>query len=211
MTERADIDQISRDIAACTTSHLALVTHLRSIDGDPTRPSKLPNWSVGHVLSHIARNADGHIAVMAGRPQYAGGMASRNADIESGSKRTWAGLVDDVEATCRAVEQCWNANADWESTAELIMGERPKAMLPFFRWREVEIHRVDLGLGYEFADLPAEYVRKDLRLWEMLWLSRRPMGLTVLPDAALALAPADRLAWMTGRAQVDGLEPAGLF
>src|SRR5256885_1453499 len=28
-------------------------------DGDPTAPSLLPGWSRGHVLSHVARNADG--------------------------------------------------------------------------------------------------------------------------------------------------------
>jgi hypothetical protein len=37
------------------------------------------------------------------------------------------------------------------------------------------------------------------------------MGLTPLPAAALALAPSDRLAWMMGRVDVDGLAPANLF
>jgi maleylpyruvate isomerase len=37
------------------------------------------------------------------------------------------------------------------------------------------------------------------------------MGMTPLPAAALALPPTTRLAWMMGRVEVDGLEPAGLF
>ena len=28
------------------------------------------------------------------------------------------------------------------------------------RWREVEVHRADLGLGYDRSDWPAEYVRQ---------------------------------------------------
>ena len=73
------------------------------------------------------------------------------------------------------------------------------------------MHRSDLGLGYEFADMPNEYVRQDLRLMGMLWKARKPMGMTPLPDQALALAPAIRLGWMMGRIEIDGLAPANLF
>ncbi len=90
-------------------------------------------------------------------------------------------------------------------------GERPTTLLPLLRQREVEVHRVDLGLGHEFGDMPADYVRRDLRLMEMLWTARKPMGMTALPDAALAADPATRLAWMMGRIDLPGLEPAGLF
>ncbi len=34
--------------------------------------------------------------------------------------------------------------------------------MPYFRWREVEIHHVDMGRGYEPEDWPEEYVRREL-------------------------------------------------
>jgi len=30
-------------------------------DADVRRPSALPDWTVGHVLTHVARNADSHV------------------------------------------------------------------------------------------------------------------------------------------------------
>ena len=47
--------------------------------------------------------------------------------------------------------------------------------------------------------------------WEMVWRARKPMGLTPLPPAVLAVPPGDRLAWMVGRNEIEGVEPAGLF
>ena len=67
------------------------------------------------------------------------------------------------------------------------------ADLAFARWREVEVHRVDLGLGYEPEDWPAEYVRLELREMEMRWNARRPMGLTGLPPSRWRCRP--RPAW----------------
>ena len=46
---------------------------------------------------------------------------------------------------------------------------------------------------------------------EMLWKARQPMGMNPIPSAAQALAPPQRLGWLTGRFEVDGLEPAGIF
>ena len=83
--------------------------------------------------------------------------------------------------------------------------------LPYLRIREAAIHHVDLGLGFEFTDLPPEYLREELRRMEMLWRARQPMGLTSLPAPALAAPPPERLAWLMGRSTIDGLEPAGVF
>ena len=47
---------------------------------------------------------------------------------------------------------------------------------------------------------------------EMRWNARRPMGMTGLPaEAARQLPPHDRLAWLLGRVEIEGLEPAGIF
>jgi maleylpyruvate isomerase len=203
---------LEADIAAVVASEGALVDHLQAVDPpDPGAPSLLPDWSIGHVLTHIARNADGLLSMLDGQPQYPHGAGGRTADIEAGSGRTWVDLVADVEATGRAVVDRLAAFGDWTGTAISLGGERPNHMLPFLRQREVEVHRADLGLGYGFADMPSEYVRKELRLMGMLWKARKPMGMTPLPAAALVAPPHERLAWMMGRIEIEGLAPADLF
>lgn len=209
--EPVDERDVAADIADVLAAHAVLVERLRSLDDvDPAQPSRLPDWSIGHVLTHIARNADGVVSMLSGQPQYPRGLEGRNADIESGSARSWDELLDDVEATAAAVDTAFAERTDWSGTASMLAADRPLAMVPFLRWREVVVHHADLGLGYEFADMPARYLRKELRFMEMLWRARKPMGMTPLPDAALALPPATRLAWMMGRTAVDGLSPAGL-
>ena len=202
----------SSEITSCVRSEQALVDAVGSMpDTDPAAPSRLPGWTIGHVMTHIARNADGVLSMFSGAHQYPHGLDGRNADIEAGATRSWPELVDDVTSRSRAVAVAIAERTDWSGTVQMLPGERPTAQVPLLRQREVEVHRVDLGLGYEFADMPTDYVRRDLRVLEMLWTSRKPMGMTDLPPSALALDPPTRLAWLMGRIDVPDLEPAGLF
>jgi maleylpyruvate isomerase len=146
-----------------------------------------------------------------GQAQYPHGAEGRAADIGAGSVRSWDDLVDDVRSTGAALATRWAEHDDWTGTATTLGGDRALASLPFLRQREVEIHRVDLGLGYEFASMPSEYVRRELRMMEMLWKARKPMGMTPLPTEALRAPPHVRLSWMTGRADIPGLPPADLW
>lgn len=210
--ETIDTAELEREIGACIASEQALVGFVESAgDIDPSAPSRLPAWTIGHVMTHIARNGDGVLSVLRGQPQYPHGLAGRNADIEAGSVRGWDELVADVITRSRAVVEAISDCADWTGTVSMLPGERRKRQVPLLRQREVEVHRVDLGLGYEFADMPHDYVRRDLRVMGMVWTARQPMGMTPLPNAALVVDPAARLAWMMGRAEIDGLDPAGLF
>lgn len=203
---------VERAISSLAASEHALRADLADrTDVDSTRPSRLPGWTIGHVMSHLARNADGMASMLDGSPQYPHGRTGRDADIEQGAARTWPELVDDVVVTSEALERRIAAHDDWSGTVLSIGGERPAEMVPIMRQREVEVHRVDLGFGYEFGDMPSDYVRRDLRLLTMLWKARSPMGMTSLPAAALALEPARRLAWLMGRSEFDGLAPAALF
>lgn len=77
--------------------------------------------------------------------------------------------------------------------------------LVMMRWRETEVHHADLLASVSFADWSANYVRRDLDYQVMQWRARKPMGLTVLPEGALKLAPHDRLAWLLGRLDIEGL------
>lgn len=209
-----DLERVRRDVDACIATQRSLSEDLQGVadgDVDPAAPSLLPGWSVAHVLTHIARNADSVLRMLDGLPQYWKGVDSRAADIELGSTRSWRELVDDVVSTSGAVEARMCEVTGWSGTVPTVFAVRPKSFLPIARRREVEIHRIDLGLGYGFADLPTDYVRTDLALMTMLWTSRQPMGMTTLPDAVLRLAEHDRLAWLFGRITVDGAEPAGVF
>ncbi len=204
--------EIERDVASCIASQQSLVGYLRGMgDVDPTAPSRLPAWTVGHVLTHIARNADSIVSMLDGNDQYPHGVAGRNADIEDGAGRSWSALVDDVAVSADVVQRRLLDVDDWTGTVSMVGGERPKRLVPQLRQREVEVHRVDLGLGSEFADMPADYVRRDLRLMEMLWTARKPMGMTPIPDAALAVSPAERLSWLMGRRDIEGVAAADLF
>jgi len=207
-----DLAEIEREVASCIASQHALVEYLGGTDDiAPAALSRLPGWTVGHVLTHIARNGDSIVSMLDGHDQYPHGVAGRNADIEDGAGRSWSALVDDVAVSADAVRRRLLDIDDWAGSVATVGGERPKRLVPQLRQREVEVHRVDLGLGSEFTEMPADYVRRDLRLMEMLWTARKPMGMTPIPDAALAVPPAERLSWLMGRSDIDGVAPAQLF
>src|SRR5829696_3219522 len=75
---------------------------------DPHAPSLCEGWTRGHVLTHVARNADGLAALVrsavdgTGETMYASPEA-RDADIEAGADRPVAQLVDDVERSAQAL------------------------------------------------------------------------------------------------------------
>ncbi|WP_425586056.1 maleylpyruvate isomerase N-terminal domain-containing protein [Streptomyces thioluteus] len=63
-------------------------------------PSRLPGWTRGHVLAHLARNADALVNVLSGRPMYASAEA-RDADIAEGAPRPLAVQLDDLRTSGR--------------------------------------------------------------------------------------------------------------
>ena len=62
-----DDRQLDRDITGAAAAHQRLLARLDALaELDPQRPSLLPDWTVGHVLTHIARNADSIIRMLDG-------------------------------------------------------------------------------------------------------------------------------------------------
>jgi maleylpyruvate isomerase len=203
-------------------AHAELVEHVAGLGppyADPAIASALPGWTRGHVLTHIARNADSFVGMLRGaeigerRHQYEGGAEGRAAAIETGAGRSWADLVDDVGRSASRLDAQFLSQQRWDGEGVGIDGSAAViAELPFRRWREVLVHRTDLGdAGFTADDWPAEYVRQELRLLTMRWNARRPMGATGLPAAALAAPPTERLLWLMGRVEIPGLDPAGVF
>lgn len=212
--------ELARDIAGATAAHAALASALATLtDAQVAQPSLLPGWTVGHVLTHIARNADSHVLMLHAAErgevgqQYPGGMQQRNGEIEAGAGRPAAEQVADVAAAAARLQAAWAAMSatGWSGEGVSVAGAVKIDDLPFRRWRETVVHHADLGLAYSWADWPGDYVRLELQRATMLWASRKPMGLTSLPAPAAALPDHERVAWLLGRTVVPGLEPAGIF
>src|ERR1700754_1780512 len=98
----------------CLASHMRLINTVSQLDDATVRkPSILPGWTIGHVLTHIARNADGHVHRLEGAligedvPRYPGGSPQRNGDIEAGASRTAEELLDDITSSAVRLQETW--------------------------------------------------------------------------------------------------------
>jgi maleylpyruvate isomerase len=218
------VTDLERDLQGVRAAQARLVSQLTGPDGltdeQARQPSLLPDWTVGHVLTHIARNADAFRGVLeaAGRgetsPMYPGGMEQRNGDIDAGAGRSAAELVDDVVAAGAALDAACAATADeiWKTGAGSgPAGAIPLREVPGRRWREVVVHHADLGIGFSWSEWPSDYVRIELGRMTNQWAGKQPMGGTTLPTEALQAPEPQRLAWLLGRADIDGLDPAGIM
>ena len=184
-------------------AHARLFQRIEGLqDDDIRRPSRLPGWSLGHVLAHLARNADSVVRRLDGAArdevvdQYPGGTAGRVAEIEAGAGLTAAELVVDVRQSAHAAEQA-AANlpeAAWERLTRSVEGNlAPASAVLLSRIREVEVHHVDLALGYTPKDWPDEFVEDTLA--------------RVLPTLPGRADSAELLAWLTGRGPAPELSP----
>lgn len=117
------------------------------------------------MLTHWARNADGQsrmlLAAMQGEiaAQYPGGDAQRESDIEAGAARPAQLILSDTRTATGQIEDVWRrmpADA-WSRPTAARIGTRPAWMSVWARWRESEIHHVDLDAGYTHGHWPAEF------------------------------------------------------
>ena len=193
-------------------------TLARLTDADVRRQSLLPGWTLGHVLTHLARNADALVNLCdwaqtgVRKPMYAS-VEAREADIEAGATRALAVQVDDLKAAEARLrerfedlpEVAWLTKVSWPSGVV-----RTADQIVVARLNELEVHHVDLGLGYGFDDVPAEsrevlltYVTTRwpddvpvvLRSSDSAWTSPdRPADAKIVTGGTAAL-----LSWVLGR------------
>ena len=224
-----DATEVNRHVEGAAGAHQRLLAALDPPEGRLLtdemvgRASRLASWTVGHVLAHIAHNADSMTRMFEGAEagrvddQYPGGMIQRDGDIERDAARSAAAHVAAIRDSVYRLEGAWNRSREaWMGSGRLGSGVVvPVADLPLRRWREVEVHMSDLGIGELSLDgfeiWSNDYVRHDLRVLTMRFKSRGSMGLVDLPAAVLRLEPCDRLAWLLGRVTVEGVEPAGVL
>ncbi len=202
------------DMARVADANTRLFAAIEGLtDGDVRRATRLPGWSVGHVLAHLARNGDSHVrrieAAVRGEvvDQYEGGAAGREDEIERGSRRPAAELIQDVRTSALALDLAWPSAASeaWYGQSRDSSGQRRFLFeLPSRRWQEVEVHLVDLDVGVSHADWSDDFVMEWLpRSRERLWPKLTPgVGIPSFD------APAEELAWLYGRLWRDGLPPS---
>ncbi|MFF4508795.1 maleylpyruvate isomerase family mycothiol-dependent enzyme [Streptomyces sp. NPDC001401] len=189
-------------------------------------PSSLPGWTRGHLLTHLARNADALVNLLTWArtgvrtPMYAS-PEQRGADIEAGAGRAMAEQRADVRESAARFRKAAEALSDDAWSAVVVSGqgrEIPASQVPWLRAREVWIHLVDLDVGIGMEALPPDFA------WALVqdvasWMSARVgagvgaeltadgFGTVALgtPSCGVTLSgpPYALAAWLTGR---DGSE-----
>ncbi|MEV7810619.1 maleylpyruvate isomerase family mycothiol-dependent enzyme [Streptomyces flaveolus] len=183
----------AHDLACVREATDRLLTAVATMDNASlAESSRLPGWSRGHVLAHLARNAEALVNVLQGRPMYASAEV-RDADIERDAPRPLEVQLADLRDSAARFQTAGEAPADWTRTVELRNGVTDSASrVPFRRWVEVELHHADLGIGYELEDLPAEFLERETG-----FLAERFSG---NPDVPQTRITDGTRAWTTGRA-----------
>jgi maleylpyruvate isomerase len=140
-------------------------------------PSKLPDWTRGHVATHIARNADGIVrlvqwALTGKRLDMYTSPEHRANEIEAGAGRSGLDLQIDMDTSAghlsSAFDELDGAQA-WDAGVEMSRGVKvPARLLPLARLLEVVIHHVDLDIGYEITDIDTQTAE-----WLLEWCTFR--------------------------------------
>ncbi len=184
-----------------TRSQARVEATLATLTDDRTRgASALPGWTRGHVITHLARNADGlrrfavGVATGVTAEMYPGGPDARAAAIEEGAGRPVELLAADLRfAGRRLIDDMRGLDPTLLDTP--VRWRKPVAAraLPVLRWRELEIHHVDLDAGYTCAEWPSEFVESTLR-------TELPELTAVAPEVVIPdLPPAALVSWLIGR------------
>ncbi|MFJ1754411.1 maleylpyruvate isomerase family mycothiol-dependent enzyme [Kitasatospora sp. NPDC088134] len=198
---------------------------------DVPAPSALPGWTRGHVLTHLARNADSLVNLLNGArtgqdiPQYPSAEA-RDAAIEAGAGRPLAEQVADVrdsqqrflDAAALLDPEHWSAEVKHRSGYVF-----PAWQLPVKRLAELEYHHVDLNAGYTPAHWPEDFATAEFRRLGGHFgaLAGLPAVRLIAEDAGLEARLGDPEAapeltvegpvraltgWLSGRSDGDGLQ-----
>lgn len=153
----------AHDLAALREATDRLLSATEKLDDAALAgPSRLPGWTRGHVVAHLSRNADALVNVLQGRPMYAD-SETRDRDIERDAPRPQREQLADLAASAGRFMDAAAAPADWSRTVTMRNGVTDSAFrIPFRRRGEVELHHVDLGIGYELEDLPDEFTAREI-------------------------------------------------
>ncbi len=212
MTSESAREQFTADLRHIDQATSRLLTSIATVNDEQiTAPSRLPGWTVGHCLTHIARNADGIAnlvtwAVTGERTPMYPSMEARDSDIDLGSGRDADVLRGDVTASADRLATAMSALASADRDAlerRVIFGAPPPSTPPntpahqlgFARLREVSIHHADLG----FADFGYEDFDDDFVVRTLMFIEERSGPVAVTGPAK------DLLIWRLGRGTPSSL------
>ncbi|MGF1426958.1 maleylpyruvate isomerase family mycothiol-dependent enzyme [Kitasatospora sp. LaBMicrA B282] len=222
------------DLARVAESTERLLHTVAGLDPSAVaEPSALPGWTRGHLLAHLARNADSLVNLVESArtgtdiPQYASEDA-REEGIQQGAGRPLDEQLADLRASAARLAEAAGTlpEAAWQVQLKHRHGYTfPATDLPWKRLAELEYHHVDLAVGYTAAHWPAEFAAAefDKLATRFATLDGLPALQLVAEDtgAEALLGPADRsdaaelriegpiralTAWLSGRSDGDGLQ-----
>ncbi|HEY5837012.1 maleylpyruvate isomerase family mycothiol-dependent enzyme [Streptomyces sp.] len=219
-----------RDAAAAQEATAELLAAVAALPASAfTEPSLLPGWTRGHVLTHLARNADGLANLLTWArtgvetPMYAD-PAERDKAIEAGADRAQAEHLEDLHTSAdRLAEEVDRMPpAAWAAQVSLRSGRViAAAEIPWRRLAELRLHHVDLGIGYGCADLPDDFAARELawllddltahegiaavRLHDTGSGQKWTLGAATEPDLTVTGSRHALLAWVSGRSKGEDL------
>ncbi len=193
------------------------------------RASRLPDWTVGHVVTHLARNADGIRRVLNGvtagqQLQPYDSPQARADDIAAGARRDTATIAEDFRAAAAQLAQTVDGLTPelWSATVDLGRGGPTTAdVILAARLGEVEIHHHDLGVddGLVLLDDHQAYrlltalLRSYVRTREVPDLILQPDGrepIIVGSGGPVVTGSAlDIVSWLSGRGDGSELRTVG--
>lgn len=96
--------------------------------------------------------------------QYVDGDEGRAGEIEAGADRSLAEVMKDLIGSHAAMIGVWMqlGPAEWARPTAARVGRRPAWRGVWARWREVEIHHVDLRVEYGPSQWPEGFVSRAL-------------------------------------------------
>jgi maleylpyruvate isomerase len=227
-------EEALRELAAATEQLLDNLDGLSEVQ--VAGPSLLPGWTRGHVLTHLARNAEGGTRLLGwartGVPSYEyESLAARAAAIDAGANRPAATLIQDVRQTSDAFAAAAAGMPPeaWQRVVRYTAGQEPRAdVIVPSRLAEVLIHHVDLDLSYRPQDWPAWFTDDSLSLTVVSLTAGGKVALPVRlvctdtgkvfaigavgPDSPVISGPESELmAWLFGRSDGSQLSrvPSG--
>jgi len=152
-------------------------------------PSRLPDWTRGHVATHIARHADaiGRLAQWARTGERQNMYTSpehRVSEIEAGAGRSGLDLQIDLDTSAGRLSSAFDeldVAGAWDAVVEMRGGlQLPARLLPLPRLLEVVIHHVDLDIGYEITDIDTQTAE-----WLLEWCAFRLQNRDDFPELQL--------------------------
>jgi maleylpyruvate isomerase len=134
--------------------------------GDLSQPSALPGWTRGHLVAHVAANADAlsnlvHWAATGEPTPMYSSPADRAAGIEAGRRLPPHELARWVRRSAAGLEEEMTrlTGEQWEAPVVTAQGRTvPATEVPWLRSREVCVHAADLATSLRFSDLPADFL-----------------------------------------------------